>query len=88
MAIAQSRLTAQGQISVPSEIRRRPGLAPGSVIEWDDENGSVVVRRASGSTWDDINRALFADAPPPARTLDEMKAGIRNHVKKKHASRR
>jgi len=88
MAIAQSRLTAQGQISVPSEVRRRLGLAPGSVIEWDDENGNVVVRRASGSSWDEIHRALFPDGPPPTRSLDEMKAGIRSHVKKKHASRR
>jgi antitoxin PrlF len=89
VAIAQSRLTAQGQISVPAEIRRKLGLAPGSVIEWEEEDGKIVVRRAGGSTWDDVHRALFPDGPPsPARTAEEMKEGIRSHVRRKHGPRR
>jgi len=36
MAVAQSKLTAQGQISVPAVIRKKLGLGPGSVLEWDD----------------------------------------------------
>jgi AbrB family looped-hinge helix DNA binding protein len=32
--IAESRVTAQGQISIPAEVRRRLGVGPGSVIEW------------------------------------------------------
>ncbi|PYP88846.1 MAG: hypothetical protein DMF61_05625 [Blastocatellia bacterium AA13] len=35
MVLAQSKLTAQGQISVPAEVRRKLGLGPGSVLEWD-----------------------------------------------------
>ena len=31
MTIARSKLTAQGQISVPAEVRRRLGVVPGSV---------------------------------------------------------
>jgi antitoxin PrlF len=89
MAIAQSRLTAQGQISVPSEIRRKLGLAPGSVIEWEEEDGKIVVRRAGTSTWDDVHRALFPEKEPAtARTVDEMDEGIREHVRRKHGSRR
>jgi len=37
MALARSRLTAQGQISVPAEIRRKLGVGPGSVLEWHEE---------------------------------------------------
>jgi antitoxin PrlF len=89
MAIAQSRLTAQGQISVPAEIRRKLGLAPGSVIEWEEEEGRIVVRRAGGSTWEDVHRALFPQGPPSrARTVEEMDQGIRRHVKQKHGPRR
>ncbi|HEY5957433.1 MAG TPA: AbrB/MazE/SpoVT family DNA-binding domain-containing protein [Polyangiaceae bacterium] len=36
MALASSKLTAQGRVSVPAEIRRKLGLAPGSVLEWEE----------------------------------------------------
>jgi antitoxin PrlF len=88
MVIAQSRLTAQGQISVPAEVRRKLGLAPGSVIEWDEEQGSIVVRRAGGCTLDEIHRRLFPKGPAsPAVTVEEMDDGIRRYVRKKHALR-
>jgi AbrB family looped-hinge helix DNA binding protein len=89
MAIARSRLTAQGQISVPAEIRRRLGLAPGSVIDWEEDQGEIVVRRGGDATWEDIHQALFAGEPAPkARTAEEMGAGIRRHIRKKHGARR
>jgi AbrB family looped-hinge helix DNA binding protein len=46
MTIAKSKLTAQGQISVPAEVRQRLGVGPGSVLEWDEQDDQVVVRRA------------------------------------------
>jgi AbrB family looped-hinge helix DNA binding protein len=88
MAIAQSRLTTQGQISVPAEVRRKLGLGPGSVIEWDEAGGQIVVRRAGSTSWEDIHRAVFPSGPPArARTLEEMKAGIRAHMRTKHGAR-
>lgn len=86
MAVARSKLTAQGQISVPAEIRRRLGVGPGSTIEWDEEDGQVVVRRSG--RWDsaDIQRAIFTQ-PPTHRTLKELKAGVRRAVREKHAQR-
>jgi AbrB family looped-hinge helix DNA binding protein len=85
MAIAQSRLTAQGQISVPAEVRRRLGLAPGSVIEWEEEAGKIVVRRAATASWDDIHKAIFPSGPvSPGKSVDEMNAGIRAHLRKKY----
>jgi len=33
MAIAHSKVAAQGQSSVPAEIRRKLGIGPGSVLE-------------------------------------------------------
>jgi AbrB family looped-hinge helix DNA binding protein len=88
MAIAQSRVTAQGQISVPAEVRRKLGLAPGSIIEWDEERGSIVVRRASAYTFDEIHRRLFPKGPESqAVTVEEMDEGIRRRMRKKHARR-
>ena len=87
MAIAHSKVTAQGQISVPVEVRRRLGVGPGSVLEWDEEGENVVVRRAGRYTSEDVHRALFPERPPKPRTLGEVKEGIRRYVRRRHARR-
>lgn len=87
MAIAHSRLTTQGQISVPAEVRRLLGLAPGSVLEWDAEGGKIVVRKAGRYTAADVHAAAFPDGPPAPRSLDDLKAGIREQVRRRHARR-
>ena len=84
MPIAQSKLTAQGQISVPAEVRRKLGLSPGSVLEWEEEDDKIVVRKAGRYTSEEIHRRLFAKAPKP-RSTTELKEGIRRHVRKRHA---
>ena len=85
MAIARSKLTSQGQISVPAEIRRKLGLVPGSVLEWDEEGEHVVVRRAGKHSSEDVHRAIFSKGAPKARSIEEMRAGIRRDVLKRHA---
>ena len=86
MKLAHSRLTAQGQVSVPAEVRKRLGLAPGSVIEWDAEGDAVTVQRVGRYTSADVHSALFEDAPSP-RTLAALKEGVRASVKARHAKR-
>lgn len=86
MALAQSKLTAQGQISVPAEVRRRLGLSPGSILEWEEKDGEIVVHRAGRYTSEDLHRALFPNPPKPL-TLEEMKKGIEEDVKRRHARR-
>lgn len=86
MAIAHSKLTAQGQISVPAKVRQRLGVGPGSVLEWDEEGDRVVVRKAGRYSSDDVHRAVFAKTPM-RRTTTEMKDGIVRYVKKRHAGR-
>ena len=85
MALAHSKLTAQGQISIPAKVRQRLGIGPGSVVEWDEEGDSVVVRKAGRYSSDDVHRALFARAPK-ARTVAEMKEGLRRSIKRRRAS--
>ena len=81
--VARSKLTARGQISVPAEIRRRLGIGPGSILEWDEEDEKIVVRRAGRYTSEDIHRALFREPPAP-RTHEELKEGVRKYVKGRH----
>ena len=84
MAIAHSRVTSQGQISVPAEVRRKLGIGPGSVLEWDEEGGEVVVRRVGRFSSKDVHDALFSTRRPKPRSLDELKASIGRHVKGKY----
>jgi AbrB family looped-hinge helix DNA binding protein len=83
MAIAQSRITAQGQISVPAEVRKKLGVGPGSILEWDEANDQVVVRRSGRHTSKEIHETLFAEGVPKARL--SVKEGIKKHQRAKHA---
>ena len=85
MALAHSKLTAQGQISVPADVRRKLGIGPGSILEWDEDGEKIFVRRSARFTSQDIHRALFPDQPPKSRTVDDMKEGIRRNVLERHA---
>jgi AbrB family looped-hinge helix DNA binding protein len=87
MTLARSKVTAQGQISVPAEVRRKLGIGPGSVLEWNEEGEKIVVRRSARYNWEDVHRALFPDGPPKRRTLGELKQGIRRYVQGRHARR-
>ena len=81
MTIAYSKLTAQGQTSVPAEVQRTLGIGPGSLLEWDENGEKVVVRRVGRYTSEEVHRALFPKPPKP-RTLEEMKEGIRRYMKR------
>ncbi|MEX2270722.1 MAG: AbrB/MazE/SpoVT family DNA-binding domain-containing protein [Vicinamibacterales bacterium] len=85
MAIARSRLTAQGQISVPAEVRRKLGVGPGSVLEWDEDGQEVVVRRVGQYRSEDIHRAIFRSKTPRPKNLTELKEGVRRQIRKRHA---
>ena len=86
MALAHSKVTAQGQVSIPAKVRQRLGVGPGSVLEWDEEGDQVVVRKAGRHSSEDIHRVLFPEAPG-RHTIEDMKQGIRKHLKARHAGR-
>ena len=86
MPLAHSKVTAQGQVSVPAKVRQRLGVGPGSVLEWDEDGDRVVVRKAGRYSSEDIHRALFLKTPR-RRTVEEIKSGIRRYIKRRHASR-
>jgi len=85
MPFAVSKVTAQGQISVPAEVRKKLGVGPGSTLEWTEENGKVVITRGGRFNFNDVRTALFGTKSPKARSLDELKSGLREHIRRKHA---
>jgi AbrB family looped-hinge helix DNA binding protein len=85
MAIAHSKVTSQGQVSVPADVRRKLGIGPGSVLEWEEDGGKIVVRRATRFSSEDIHRALFGAETPEKRTVQELREGIRGYARKRYA---
>jgi AbrB family looped-hinge helix DNA binding protein len=85
MAFPRSRVTAQGQISVPAEIRRKLGIGPGSVLEWQEDGDRVVVCRAGTYTFEDIHRVLFKGRKPKPISVEQMKPAIGEYVRKRYA---
>jgi AbrB family looped-hinge helix DNA binding protein len=84
MAIPQSKVTAQGQISVPVEVRRKLGVGPGSVLEWDQQGDQVIVRRAGRYSSEEVHLALFPEKSPGKKAGD-VKDAIRKYIRKRHA---
>jgi antitoxin PrlF len=83
----QTKLTSQGQVSVPAAIRQLLALTPGSTLVWTQEEGRVTVQRAVRHSTADVHQALFADEAHklPPKTLADLKQGIRQRMKSRHA---
>ena len=84
MESIESKITSQGQVSVPARIRRKLGLTPGSRLEWCERGDEVIVRRASKYSSLDIHEAVFG-TPPARRSVEEMDEGIRSRMRRSHA---
>ena len=87
MLQAQTKLTSQGQVSVPAAFRNLMGLTPGSILEWTQDGETVTVRRAVKHSSLEVHQALFPQGhtPAPAKTLEDLKQGIRQHMQQRHA---
>jgi AbrB family looped-hinge helix DNA binding protein len=88
MALAQSKLTSQAQISIPVEVRKKLGVGPGSVLDWNEEDGKIVVSRAGKYTFADMRKILFPKGPPKRQSLKQLKEGIGEYIEDRHASGR
>lgn len=69
-----STLTSKGQTTLPKEVRDTLGLAPGDRIRWILAGDEVLILRVR--TLDEVGGSLAKYTGGPARTVDEMDAGI------------
>lgn len=88
MALAKSKVTSQGQISIPAEILKRLEIGPRSILEWEEDGNKIILRHAGKYTSQDIHETLFPDGPPPYRTDEELKAGIGEYIRAQRTRRR
>jgi len=70
---------------VPLEVRRNLGIGTGSVLEWEEQGEAVIVRRAGRYSSKDIHQAVFPNRPRSPHTVNELKEGIRRHIRKRNA---
>ena len=87
----QTKLTSQGQVSIPAAVRHLLGLTPGSTVEWLQDGGNVIVKRAVRSSSADVHAALFPEVKGepavvarPAKTLAQLKQGIAQRMQRKY----
>lgn len=84
MALALSKVNARGRISIPVEVRKRLGIGSGSVLEWHEQEETIVIRRAGKYSSQDIHNAIFPEKVG-RKTLADLKEGIRKYIRKRHA---
>ena len=84
MESTESKLTSQGQVSIPARIRRKLGLTPGATVEWCERGDDVIVRRASKYSSLEIHKAVF-NTPPARKSVEAMDDGIRSRMRRSHA---
>ena len=88
MALAQSKVTVQGRLSVPVEVQRKLGIGPGSVVEWEEKGDAVILRKGGRYTSEDIHRAIFPRGAHASKRVEEFDKGVRRYMKKKKYARR
>lgn len=86
MNIGKSRITNQGQVTIPVSVMRLFGLAPGEVIEWEQQDGNLVVQKSGQFSLADIQKALRISADIH-KTDDQIREGLKARVRAKHAVR-
>lgn len=89
----QTKLTTQGQVSVPAAVRKHLHLIPGSVLVWTQDGDRVVVERAKRHDTVEVHQALFGSGSQGTSqgtvptTLTELKQGVRQYIQRRHAGR-
>ena len=78
--VGRTRITSQGQTSVPQEVRRKFGMGPGDEIIWSEENGRLVVTVRGTHTLGDVRKALALGS---TQGPIAVKGAIRDRIRKK-----
>jgi antitoxin PrlF len=84
MRIATSKITSQGQVSIPAEVRKLLGVEPGATVEWDQDGDRIVVRRTGKYTFGDIRRIVFGNRKFRRRSLKELNEGKAEYIREKY----
>jgi AbrB family looped-hinge helix DNA binding protein len=72
--MATATVTSQGQITIPLEVRKKPGIKPGDRVRFiEGENGEFILKPKTGSLMD-MKGCLHWTGKPV--TIEEMNETI------------
>jgi bifunctional DNA-binding transcriptional regulator/antitoxin component of YhaV-PrlF toxin-antitoxin module len=64
--IAESRISPQGQMTVPQAAREYLHVGPGDTVVWEiNDRGDLVARRKRGTSIVELRKRIFPDGVPP-----------------------
>lgn len=82
-----SKVSSQGQISVPAEVRRDLVVEPGAVLSWEKHPEGYLLRRRAMYRVEDfweIAKPFRLKKPP---TIEEMDEAIGQELEEKYGKR-
>ena len=83
----ETRLSSKGQIVIPLQIRQSHGWNPGVCFSIIDEGDSIVLKPALSKKSTTLAEVVgCAGYTGPAKSLDDMDAGILEEARKQAAS--
>lgn len=81
--MALATLTSKGQVTIPSEIRRRMGLKAGDKLDFRvDDDGRLTVRLTSETTYRRLVGLLSHRARERPASVNEMRRAVRERAQK------
>ena len=72
----RTTVTSKGQITIPARLRRRFGLTPGTVLEFDEDASTLTARRVVSREHMDAAAGVLEDelaGKSAAEWLDELR---------------
>lgn len=58
----RSFISTKGRITIPAELRKKLGVAPGSSINWNEEHGRLVLTPVGHASKEAQSRSSAVDA--------------------------
>ncbi len=78
-----SRVTSQGQVTIPASIRKSYGLGGGATIEWIEQDGVLIVKRRDTVTFEEMRKNIFPNGVPKPKYATKEEA-ITAYILEKH----
>jgi len=69
--IKRTTISSKGSVLIPAAWRRRYGLVPGSMVEIEDRDGELVIRRRSPAAYQEARGMLSGEPSLTADLLTE-----------------
>ena len=71
-----TKITAKGQITIPVDVRRKLGLAPGDKVTFREQDGQFILEPAGSAVLRSAGMLRDLAVGRPTVTIEQMKEAI------------